>query len=260
MLLANEGEDVAMSSWVLPSLDRARVYRGLADLFRAPDARSIERARATDLPELCEALERLTNDPNAAASSGLLDQARALRKLFDACDEEQLRRGHHAAFDESSGTRSAPTEMDQLGGVPQLELTRTFEMADVAGFYKAFGVAVDERSEGGERVDHITAELEFMNLLAVKESLALQEEGEGEHAAVCRDASRAFLRDHLGRWAPRLGECLDQTSNAPVFRAAGRLLRDFVAFDVDTIEAHDGHPGGPATPGEKPLPLEIAPV
>lgn len=220
------------------SLDRARVYRGLADLFRTPDAESTRRARACDLPELCEALDRLTKDSGTAQGSALVDEARALRALFDECDEQRLREGHHAAFDESSSSRSAPTEMDQLGGVPQLELTRTFEMADVAGFYKAFGVAVDEGSESGERVDHISAELEFMNLLAVKESLALQE-NQGIHADTCRDASRAFLRDHLGRFAPRLGECMDQAGNDPIFRAAGRLLRDFVAFDADAIEAHD---------------------
>jgi TorA maturation chaperone TorD len=221
------------------SLDRARVYRGLADLFRTPSAESTRRARNCNIPELCEALGRLTRDSDTTLSSDLIREARALRTLFGERDAERLRKAHHAAFDESSGRRSAPTEMDQLGGAPQLELTRTFEMADVAGFYKAFGVAVDERSEGGERVDHITAELEFMNLLAVKESLALQEEGEGAHAQTCRNASRAFLRDHLGRWAPRLGECVDHASNDAIFRTAGRLLRYFVAFDSDRIEAHD---------------------
>ncbi len=228
-----------MQDQVALSRDRARVYRGLADLFRTPNADATRHARACDLPELCEALARLTENSETLLSSDLLREARVLRALFAECDEARLRKAHHAAFDESSELRSAPTEMDQLGGAPQLELTRTFEMADVAGFYKAFGVAVDKGSEGGERVDHITAELEFMNLLAVKESLALQEEGEGDHAETCRHASRAFLRDHLGRWAPRLGESMDHASNDPIFRAAGRLLRYFVAFDSDTIEAHE---------------------
>jgi TorA maturation chaperone TorD len=239
---ATENGNSVVLNLVTLSLDRARVYRGLADLFRTPSPESTRRARCCDIPELCEALDRLTENSNTALSSDLVHEARALRTLFDECDAERLRKAHHSAFDESRGSRSAPTEMDQLGGAPQLELTRTFEMADVAGFYKAFGVVVDEGSEGGERVDHITAELEFMNLLAVKESLALQEKGEGTHAKTCRDASRAFLRDHLGRWAPRLGNCMGQTSDDPIFRVAGRLLRDFVAFDSDTIKAHDVPP------------------
>jgi len=68
-------------------------------------------------------------------------------------------------------------------------------------------------------------------------ALALQEEDDGEHAQICRDASRAFLRDHLGRWAPRLGGLLAESDADSIFRAAGRLLRDFVIFDAALIDA-----------------------
>lgn len=210
------------------SLDRARVYRALAGIFREPDADSLARARERDLPELCVALQRLAGDSN------LVGEARALCDRFDAVELDALRRAHLAAFDESSGTHCAPTEMDQLDGPPQLEMTRTFEMADVAGFYKAFGVEVNPEAV---RVDHITSELEFMNLLAVKESIALAEEGDGEHAQICHDASRAFLRDHLGRWAPRLGDLLAGSDVDPVLCAAGRVLRDFVTLDAVLIDA-----------------------
>jgi hypothetical protein len=200
----------------------------LAQIFREPDPDSIREARQRNLPELCRAVERLTPD------SDLLGEANTLCALVDESAVGPLRGGHRAAFDESSGTRCAPTEMDQLGGVPQLELTRTFEMADVAGFYQAFGVEV---RPGGERADHITAELEFMNLLAVKQAIALQEEGVCEHAEICRDASRAFLRDHLRRWAPRLGECLAASAGDPVYRAAGKLLGRFVTLDAEWMDA-----------------------
>jgi len=232
---------------VLFSLDRARVYRALALLFREPDVESIARARERDLPELREALKRVTND------TGLVGEASALYEIFEECDLDRLRKAHHDAFDESSGTRCAPAEMDQLDGPPQLELTRTFELADVAGFYKAFGVEVEP---GGVRADHVVTELEFMNLLAVKEAIALQEEGEGEHAQICRDASRAFLRDHLARWAPRLGELLAGADGDPVYAVAGRLLSGFIRFDALEIDA-DGapvHVVKPALHDERPEP------
>ena len=224
----------------LLSLDRARVYRALAQLFRVPDAESVGEARDRNLPELCEALDRLAecsrhaDDCELAEGSDLVREARTLCELFDHAEVEQLRRGHETAFDESSSIRCAPTEMDQLGGPPQLELTRTFEMADVGGFYKAFGV---ELGEGDERVDHIAAELEFMNLLAVKEFVALEEEGEGEHAEVCRNAARAFLRDHLARWAPRLGTLLAEAEGHPIYCSSGKLLADFIGFDAQWMDA-----------------------
>ncbi len=213
---------------ILLSLDRARVYRALAQLFRAPDTDAVEALRESGLPELCQAVGR------QAKESELVRAAAALNDLFNDRSVEQLRRGHHDAFDESSGVHCVANEMAQLGGMPQLELTRTFELADVAGFYRAFGVAV---TPGSERADHITTELEFMHLLAVKESIALQEEGEGEHAEVCHNASRAFLQDHLGRWAPRLSECLVEANADPVYSAAGQLLGSFVTFDIATMEA-----------------------
>jgi DMSO reductase family type II enzyme chaperone len=240
-----ESDDVCLS------LDRARVYRALAQLFRPPDADSLEQARENSLPELCDALQRL--DEGGAGASSLVSEAKALCALLADTELERLRAGHEAAFDESSRTRCAPTEMDQLDGAPQLELTRTFEMADVAGFYRAFGVEV---GQSGERPDHIAAELEFMNLLAVKEAIALQLEGDGEHAEICRDASRAFLRDHLGRWAPRLGERLAASDGEPVYGHAGRLLGDFVAFDAVRIDAagaplHDRSPRAQLGAGQR---------
>jgi len=211
------------------SLDRARVYRALAQVFRAPNPESIQQARDHYLPELCEALERLTEDSNSAEIPDLVARARVLSDIWNDSEAEALCKGHHDAFDESSGKRSASTEMDQLDGPPQLEMTRTFEMADVAGFYKAFGVEV---GPGGERVDHITTELEFMNLLAVKESIALQQEGEGEHAQICRDASRSFLRDHLGRWVRPFAEKLEAAAAAPSYTEAGAFLSLWVTHDA----------------------------
>jgi TorA maturation chaperone TorD len=217
---------------ILMSLDRARVYRGLAGVFRTPDAETIQQARECDLPELCQALERLTEDAGPAAGSDLVARARVLTDLWSDADTAQLRQGHHDAFDESSGKHSAPTEMDQLDGPPQLELTRNFEMADVAGFYRAFGVEVDP---SGDRVDHIAAELEFMNLLAVKESIALQQEGEGEHAQVCRNASRSFLRDHLGRWVRPFAKKLGDEAADPFYTEAGAFLNLWVAHDLASL-------------------------
>jgi DMSO reductase family type II enzyme chaperone len=219
---------------ILLNLDRARVYAALARVFSMPDGESLREAREHRLPELCEALERFAHSSVDAQDADLVTIAESLRVLFEDTGVEKLRREYDSAFDESSGSRAAPTEMDQLDGPPQLELTRTFELADVAGFYKAFGVEV---SPGGQRVDHITSELEFMNLLAVKESIALQEEGEGEHALTCRDASRVFLRDHLERWAPRLGERLAESDRDSAYGTAGRLLSGFIAFDAEQIDA-----------------------
>lgn len=69
------------------------------------------------------------------------------------------------------------------------------EMADIAGFYRAFGMDIKN-----DRPDVLTAELEFMRILAMKEARALMD-GEEEHLEVCISAQKEFLLNHLGRWA-----------------------------------------------------------
>jgi TorA maturation chaperone TorD len=72
------------------------------------------------------------------------------------------------------------------------------EMSDIAGFYRAFGLGYE-----GERADHVSLELEFMRLLALKEARALMDK-EAENTGICRSAQREFLQGHLGRWAGNL--------------------------------------------------------
>ena len=71
-------------------------------------------------------------------------------------------------------------------------------LADLGGFYNAFGVAP---REGKERLDHISIQLEFLYLVTFKEARA-REEGKALEAEICRLAQAAFFEDHLGRWAP----------------------------------------------------------
>lgn len=76
-------------------------------------------------------------------------------------------------------------------------IQRASELADIAGFYSAFGL--QSRQGNGDRPDHIGAECEFMAVLYAQEARAVVA-GDGEGLATVRGAQRAFLRDHLGRW------------------------------------------------------------
>ncbi len=69
------------------------------------------------------------------------------------------------------------------------------DLADIAGFYRAFGLSLDP--DRHEPVDHVAVEFEFYAVLLAKEAyLAEREDAEGQ--AIVQDARRKFLAEHLG--------------------------------------------------------------
>ncbi len=108
--------------------------------------------------------------------------------------------------------------------------SKTQRMADIAGFYKAFGVELRVQ----ERVDHMGAELELMHWLVCKEERGV-ELGKEEQVQVCRDAITKFMDDHLGRWAPFFAEQLAIAALHPFYRSLGELLGEFIAAECERL-------------------------
>lgn len=119
---------------------------------------------------------------------------------------------------------------------------RAQEMADIAGFYCAFGLTPSRAAP--ERVDSIALEIEFTAIVLERWRAALVSNEPVENAGVCEDALRAFGTDHLCWWAPTFGRLLekratDLTGNgapeneAGLFRLAGvaRLLCGWLAAE-----------------------------
>jgi len=73
------------------------------------------------------------------------------------------------------------------------------QLADIAGFYLAFGA--EAQGPASERPDHLGCELEFLSFLELKRLLE-SEAGEESEAELVDEVAEAFLRDHAGRWLP----------------------------------------------------------
>jgi TorA maturation chaperone TorD len=84
---------------------------------------------------------------------------------------------------------------------------RANQLADIAGFYRAFGV-----EPGGakrERDDHIALELSYLALL-YDHLLIPDGDEQRERKEICRDAMVHFTRDHIVWWIPTFGRCLER--------------------------------------------------
>ncbi len=106
------------------------------------------------------------------------------------------------------------------------------EMSDLGGFYQAFGLIL--RPVEHERIDHIACECEFLLFLARKEAYALVHD-DAAMLEETRRATRLFLRDHLGRWAPAFGRKLVREDQGGFYGALGDLLVGFVAHECARV-------------------------
>jgi TorA maturation chaperone TorD len=144
-----------------------------------------------------------------------------LAPLVETAVQDQPGEGEYWRLFGSGGTVSPyETEYDPLVGV-----RKGHELADLLGFYTAFGFKIGEAQR--EFPDHLAVELEFMSLLLLKVLYARQK-GMAEAEELTRDAAAAFLRDHLGRWVEAFAERLQGETESASFRALARLLQTFL--------------------------------
>jgi TorA maturation chaperone TorD len=106
----------------------------------------------------------------------------------------------------------------------KLSFQRAQALADIAGFYLAFGWTPS--SDHPERPDHIALELEFMATLCGMQTRAGDEdsEGHGDRVAVCQDAQAKFLTEHLLWWVPAFAKLLAHADPQGPYATVGRFL------------------------------------
>jgi TorA maturation chaperone TorD len=154
-------------------------------------------------------------------------------------DAEGLRWSHDRIFNRSM---PPPYETTYTSG------GSTPDLADIAGFYRAFGVDIE-----GEKPDHVVAELEYLAILALREARAA-DAGRPHDAETCRNARRAFIREHAGCWLDALADRIQQSglheAHALLVRAAARAVEaDARALGVTPVASGAPRPPAPGIPG-----------
>lgn len=200
---------------------RSAVYRYLSTLFVHPDPvawAALQEASGADVKRVFSLL-----------GWGAEEFMRLLEGLH-GMTREQLEEEYVAIFGHTAAGELPPYEA-------RYDARHVFQethcLADVAGFYRAFGLEPSEAQR--ERPDHIAVELEFMHVVALKEAYALIRRWT-EQADLCRRAESDFLRDHLGRWAPSF---LKRLGN----RAGGGIFERIAGVTAAFLEAHCRHAG-----------------
>ena len=104
---------------------------------------------------------------------------------------------------------------------------------DALGRYKAAGLTLSNRFK--EAPDHISAELEFMYYLILKEIDSLRR----ENILETKDwilQQRDFLRDHPGSWMPSFEQTIKQHAQLDFYKHLAEATRIFIIEDLEVLE------------------------
>jgi DMSO reductase family type II enzyme chaperone len=122
-----------------------------------------------------------------------------------------------------------PMNEIEYGDIKADPLFQPHRLADLGAFYAAFGLEMTP--DAAQRQDHISIELEFMSVLAAKEAYAVEHQFDHEKFAICREAQKKFLREHLGRWTPAFTRRLARMAGETALGALADFACEFIAAD-----------------------------
>lgn len=209
-----------MDTPALKAAARSNIYGLLAVGFRYPDAEAFELIRSGSfvqafLDELAVGLPGAVDD--ISVHTNALSEAGTDLAAFE---NEYLR-----AFQTNAPTPSIPLyEGSYLPGAQKARI-----LLELRGFYKNFGLDMNK----GEREleDSLTAELEFMQFLAAKQSQAC-EEGAPEPYLL---AQRDFLERHLAVWLPQFEAQVAAKVSFVFYRSLASIARVCVERDLELL-------------------------
>ena len=180
---------------------------------------------------------------------GAVGDAVAELEETDSASLETLCERHQAIFGHTLRGAVCPYETEHGS---QALFQQGQELADIAGYYLAFGLRPPD--DGAERVDHIACEFEFMQLLALKEAYALETD-DAEMLVVTRDAWRSFMREHIGRFGRAFGAALARADSGGFHGAMGSLCAAFIETECRRLGLPLGPELMPLRPEEDNVPM-----
>jgi DMSO reductase family type II enzyme chaperone len=222
--------DAGTDNTVGTALKRSFMHQFLARAFDYPDVHTwawLSAASTRDgLAAAVDALELHQHGPLHVAKEAFVHAALS-RRFEEFSDDYALAIGHAARG-------SCPINEIEYGDIKADPLFQPHRLADLAAFYRAFGLELCP--ESGERHDHLSIELEFMSVLAAQEATLLNTRPGDDAVTLSRDAQRKFLREHLGRWTPAFIRRLQRMAEERPLGLLARFALAFLEFEAARLK------------------------
>jgi putative dimethyl sulfoxide reductase chaperone len=208
-------------------LTRSMMYQVLSGCFIYPVEKNLASLKSPDFEVFkAELVQCFTPADNGKELKKYLDK---LQELFCGSPVSELQKLYQHLVGHTI-SKDCPLFETQYGAVDVFQ--QTHELADIQGFYKAFGLDTSDVEK--ERCDHISVELEFMHVLLYKQAYALENDGE-EKALICLDAQKKFLKEHIGKWVPLFAILFGRKAEDGFYHALSAVAREFIRLEMGLL-------------------------
>jgi TorA maturation chaperone TorD len=177
-----------------------------------------------------------------------LDPAKMFARLpHSASEQNEL---YEANFGLLGGSKCPPYETEYVPS--KFTFQRSNMLADIAGFYSAFGLQTS--SSNPDRPDHIALECEFLAQLIqlqwqASHSTELEARAQTE---ICHEAAHRFLKEHIVWWFPAFGKLLARQDPGGFYEAVAQFLAALVAVERALARIEPPHHEVEPSPIENP--------
>lgn len=216
---------------------RSAAYSLIGFGFRFPDRTLLDAladpAQWMDWPDVLRAVDPGISEQLERVRSAIANEMNEVRIALDR-EPDELQHRHDDLFGHAVRGRCPAYEMEY--GRHDI-IRQAADLADVAGFYRAFGMELADGANG--RPDHVTAEFELMSVLCEKEAHAIAAHDEA-HIDISVGAQRAFLKDHLSCWLPAFAHRVQEADETGLYGALAGFAAAFVRGECDRFEIEPG--------------------
>lgn len=204
------------------------------DLIRAALFRAVAMGFAYPLPNHAEQMRETLANLQIPASyfkqhRQLTQALKAARQAWKNINENHLEGEYLHLF----LTNTACPLNETAYGDGRSSLGRSSVLADIGGFYTAFGLQIAEKAPN--LPDHLCSELEFYSLLLVKQAYAQNQHWQ-EKRRITEKAISTFLNDHLGCWIKAFTKTLRDQTITPAFLSMADLLEILISCECQLLK------------------------
>jgi|TARA_B100000035_G_C20974950_1_gene542747 TorA maturation chaperone TorD len=206
---------------------KSTLYGFVSTLFSDPESEKFSMMKNPEFQKMVLNSCLQFDENNESELSGTFQK---VISMVNELNRETIQNENVSIFGHTLSKQTAPYALEHLKSTDVF--FRTQKLADLNGFYQAFGMEV----ECVERADHIATQTEFLSYLILKELVAIKKNLE-EEIEICQKAFIDFHQEHFFDWAKMFSENLIEKVEGEFYPAAGKFLWGLICKEKSNLHS-----------------------